>query len=188
MNQDPHLGEMVSLDPSMNSAGVALFRAGTLVASTAVRMKPRDGELPAARCVRMAIEVVSWLMTHRARPRVLAVEWPGKSWRGDARDLHGLCGVNGAVAGILQVGLAQADIALEIVSFEPAEWSHGTKKSKTVAGAKKSPRARLILRALTREGEAGVWEQVKYNDDVDAIGIGLHTLGRLEPRVYPGAV
>lgn len=189
MRNDPHTGEVIALDPSINSAGAALFRGGVLAASATIKLKADDDEPLVARCLRMAEDISEWVARCRAKPRVLVVEWPGPSWRGDVRDLYGLCGVNGAVAGILALAMAGAHHALEVVSFEPGEWSMGVPKEKTVRGAKKSPRALRIERALARHpGELEVWADVKYNDAIDAIGIGLHLLGRLHERVYPGSV
>lgn len=187
MRSDPHTGDLLAVDPSIRSTGLALFSGGVLRAATAVRFDS-DDEPSIAKCLRVAEEAAEWVARHRARPRVLVVEWPGKSWRGDARDLHGLCGVNGAIAGVLSLASAGAGYALEVVSAEPDEWAGQVPKSNRVRDAKKSPRAMRVAAALAAHpGESEVWTSVKYGDTVDAIGLGLWLLGRFEPRrVYPG--
>ncbi len=201
---DPHTGDVLALDPSVRSAGVALFRGGVLLAADTVKLESATGETPLARCLRMATEVCEWVARLPARPRILIAEWPGKSWRGDARDLHGLAGVSGAVAGVLSremVGGVAGGVAgilalanaqrgvIEVVSVDVNEWSGSASKALTVRGAKTSPRGLRVARALAAHpGEAEVWASTKYHDAVDAIGLGLWFLGRYGERVYPGTV
>ncbi len=187
MQSDPRLGDFLALDPGLRSTGVAVFRCGQLYAADAIQIDKDDDETPVARCLRMGQEIFEWLGNTGARPRILAVEWPGKSWRGDARDLHGLCGVDGVVAGSLWFAAANAGRALEVVSYEVGEWSGDIPKATTKRGAKSSPRALRVLARLKGE-ELDVWESVTVHDTIDAIGLGLHLLGRFDPvRVFPGA-
>ena len=190
--RDPALGhllalDMVALDPSVRSAGVAIFRAGVLTDATTIKMKPTEDEYPPARCLRMANDIVDWVVDRNARPRVLAVEWPGKSWRGDARDLHGLAGVAGAVAGMLSLASIANGSALSCISAEAPEWTGGLPKSTTSKGYSTSARALRICSKLTNR-EMLVWETLTSHDVIDAIGLGLWVLGRFDVKhIYPGA-
>jgi hypothetical protein len=177
-------GVLLSVDPSVRSAGVALFRGGVLAACGTVRAEARENESPAARCLRVAGLVADWAAEAGPRPRSLAVEWPGKSWRGDARDLHGLCGVVGALSGMLAVAAAASGEVLPVASYEPGEWSGGTPKAKT-GSPRKSVRAGRIEARLSTE-ERAIWDaHACTHDAVDAVGIGLFSLGRLaQRRVY----
>lgn len=200
-------GDLLALDPSIRSPGVALFSGGELRRAATLRIDadclrcglvvgPARGcqcDTPdygpvIPRCLRVAQEVLAWMLP--TVPRALAVEWP--QWyardksKGDPNDLAGLSGVAGAVAGILHVLAAQRQQGLQVVGYKPAEWLGGQlpkSKTRTAAG---NPRAERVLKRLTdleicRMTDTG-------HDTVDAVGIGLHALGRLQPlRVFPGA-
>lgn len=184
---DLKLGEMIALDPSIASSGVALFRGGALSAVDTIKRKVTKDDI-AARCLAMAEDIGDWIQRTGSRPRVLVCEWPAKSWRGDARDLHGLPGVNMGVAMLLRVVMLARQEPFTVLSYEPGEWSGGMSKTKTKKGAKFSPRA---VRALSRlnDDELEAWHTTSSHDAIDAIGIGLYALGRLEARrLFPGAV
>lgn len=216
MRADPTTGELLALDPSIRSAGVALFRGGVLVAADNVKCDVLRGdngkpieESDAARVQRMAAEIAEWVARHQAAPRVLVTEWPqiydrshmnAKQRNVDQNDQFGMAGVVGAVIGILSLVAAARDAALEVVtaaevvadleviSATPAEWMGGqVKKATTVKAAKTSARALRIQERLSGD-ELLIWEAVKSHDAIDAVGIGLWAIGRFErKRVYPGA-
>lgn len=190
---------LLAVDPSINRAGVALFRDGRLIAAGAVTDPFGSGavsDLIRARGV--ADRIRDWFTAQQCvqlTADVLAVEWPlvlaATKSKGDHNDLLGL----GAVCGALSTLVAAADT--EIRPYTPAEWIGQVKKTVRVGNKERlphvgeesrdTPRARLIRRRL--EGaELDVWGTIRYHDTVDAIGIGLHHLGRLAPRrVYAGA-
>lgn len=184
---EPSLGCLVAIDPSINSCGVAIFKAGALWRVNTIECaKTKD---IADRCYRMSQNVVRWIGECKVRPRTIAIEWPqvyavGKS-KGDNNKLLGLSGVAIGVATLLGGVLASTgDECLQVVSYKPAEWAGQLPKTKT-KNPSASPRARRIHTRLTEE-EALEW--VDDHDAIDAVGIGLHALGRMSPRrVYAGA-
>lgn len=114
-----------------------------------------------------------------ARP-VLVVEWQqvyrASRAKGDPNDLLGMGFVSGAVAGLLQPA--------ELVGYLPAEWCR-LKKSTKHREAFTSPRGLRIMSRLSPAEKALV---PRFHDSVDAVGLGLHHLGRLAPRrIFPGA-
>ncbi len=170
---------LLALDPSMNSAGVALFRDGVLRACARVKSTANSTNDPGQRWVTMAREIVHWSRGDVDRPggtpSVFVFERPQvyRAGRGgkNPNDLFGLAGVAGAVAALLA-----HDAHIEIRTYTPAEWIGQIPKTKTVAGALTSVRARRILGPLSLAEHALVPAQ---HDAVDAVGIGLHSLGRL---------
>lgn len=196
MRNDPKTGELVALDPSIRSAGIALYRAGVLTAAATIKVDADDSDI-AARCLRMSVECARWIGEQRCLPHTLVVEWP--QWydtRGGGRkkketnpnDLAGLAAVNGAVAGICALWTMTSQRPIEVVSFTPHAWAGTQPKTKTVTGAKFSPRARNVMSRLT-DAELAVWHAAgSSHDAIDAIGIGLKALGRYErQRLLPGA-
>lgn len=183
-------GELLAIDPSIRRAGVALFREGVLVAVTTVKIAGSEAPM-GQRCLNMGHEIVEWVAGLDARPRVIAVEWPqiyrATKSPGDPNDLVGLAGVAMAVAGVLSIALAARHERLDVLSYTPAEWTGQLPKSTKSDGVKFSPRAKRIASHLT-DDELQVWDTTRSHDAIDAVGIGLHALGRLEPiRVFPGA-
>ena len=75
----------------------------------------------------------------------------------------------------------------EVIAYTPHEWIGTLPKATTVKGAKTSERAKRIKSRLSGS-ELDIWAAAKYHDEIDAIGLGLKALGRLERRrVLPGA-
>lgn len=186
------VGELLALDPSIGSSGVALFRDGYLAASGVIKVKANDDNI-AARCLAMSQAVVEWVAGQRARPRIVAVEWPqiyrGEKSKGDPNDLPGLAGVAMGVAGILSLVFAARQERIDLLSYQPREWAGQLPKEKRIDGVRMSPRAKRIMSRLTdAELKLEAWTATNSHDAIDAIGIGLHALRRLEPvRVFPGA-
>ena len=162
---------LLAIDPSLTSTGVAVFVDGRLFHTKAVRIKAGKEEDIVARAYRVAEEVCD-----RCDPDEVVVERPEKSWRGVGTDLYGNCWVGGIIVGML----SHSD--LQVRSYRTSEWSGQVPKDTTVKGAKTSPRARWIERCLEGD-ELRVWAQAKYNDEVDAVGIGLFYLGRLRKEL-----
>ena len=91
-------------------------------------------------------------------------------------DLIGMIGVG--------MGIGYCFPSAELHSYRPAEWTGQIPKT-TGKNALKSPRAQRILSRLDEIERSLVPNQ---HDAIDAIGIGLHHLGRLKPvRVFAGA-
>jgi hypothetical protein len=189
-------GELLALDPSINSSGVALFRDGALVACGRIT-DPHPSDGIGARALAMAELVRDWFSDENdlgANWRVfnpsrvtLVVEWQqvyraGRS-KGDPNDLLGMGFVSGAVAGLLQPAA--------VLAYKPDEWCKlpkyldRTTKRIRHRDAFVTPRG---LRIMSRLSDAERELVPQYHDAVDAAGLGLHALGRLEPRrVFHGA-
>lgn len=181
------MSTLLVIDPSIKSAGVAVFQGGDLVAATTIKAARGDAKRQAVeRCLRISIAVTNWI-TGTYRPDEFATEWPkfyraGKVEGDPSVALPGLSGVGVGVAAILETGpaLRPLDGALECFSYIPSDWCQGT--SKTTKGGIKayeaSSRGYRILKRLSA-AERTVWDaQVNTHDAGDAVGIGLHHLGR----------
>lgn len=188
---DLSIGEFLAVDPSIRSAGVAVFRGGCLAGAGTVKLDQGDIDDPAQRCLCMAQAIVRWAISHEVSPRALVLEWPqvyraAKS-KGDPNDLIGLSGVGMAVAGILSMGMLQREQVLEVVAFTPAEWCGQLPKTTRKSGFATSPKTLRIRSRLTPD-ELEAIAGIASHDAMDAIGLGLHALDRMVPRrVFPGA-
>ena len=178
----PYCGDLLAVDPSLRSSGVAIFRGGALTSSARVTV-PKTEAVPAARALRMAQEIAAWA-SERGEARTLACEWPQiyprthmrKEQRGaDPNDLIGLAGVAGALAGLLAAHAGQRDAALRVLAYRPAEWIGQIPKA-TRGNPWNSLRGQRIRAALTSDEADAV---PPSHDVIDAVGIGLHALGRL---------
>lgn len=202
---------LISIDPGMNSPGVALFFNNTVVAAGRVSIPEHFAQCePGTRWYAVAHKIVDWIAahTHAHTERVtLAFEKPqwyqrSKS-KGNPNDLVGCAGVAANACGLLRPD--------EIVSPEPAVWigqlpkicpvckgkksepvsmlqsmmNNTRKKPKRVkkvcvecrGSAWETPRGRRIRSRLTPAELALIPDQ---NDAIDAVGIGLFALCRLE--------
>lgn len=173
---------LLALDPSITRIGLAYFEDGELVAAKAIKIESSKGQDISDRALDAAREAAAWARAQGHCPIDLACEWPQVYTRdkskGDPKALVPLAGVCVGVAALLSA---------QVSSYLPGEWAGRAPKDETVRGCKKSPRAIKILSRLVG-GERLVWDAVKYHDAIDAIGIGLHHLGRLERRrVFGGA-
>jgi hypothetical protein len=185
------MSTLVTLDPSIRSAGVAVFQDGDLVAAkTFKEPRGRAGKFPeVGRCLDMAESVACWLLG-RYRPYEYVTEWPqiyapGKG-KGNPSGLVGLAGVGTALAALLAYmpGLAPLEGSLQAWCYTPNQWCQGTSKPER-GGFKTYLTSTRGVRILSRlsASERAVWDaQVKTHDAGDAVGIGLNHLGRLKPR------
>lgn len=181
---------MLTLDPSIRSTGAALFIGPRLVAAARLIVEPEPGESRGMRAKRMQQEIIAWVVESGLRPTTLVYEWPqiyavGKG-KGDPNDVLGLLAVGAEVSGALGYLLAHTatNATLSVYTPLPSEWTCGTKKA-TKGDPWASTRGFRVKSRLT-EIEASLIP--KSHDVIDAVGIGLHQLGRFEPvRVFPGA-
>lgn len=184
--------DLLALDPSTTRCGLALFREGMLIASGCVTGGYVRSDI-LARVVHISEACAAWALGQACRPCELIVEWPkiytrNKS-KGDPNDCVPLAGVAGCLAGMLMQtpALTPLDCEMSCTSYLPSEWIGQVPKVETVKGCKDSARAKKIIARLNH-AERMVWDTVKYHDAIDAIGIGLHHLGRLDrKRIFPGA-
>lgn len=171
--------DLLAVDPSLTSTGVALFRKGELRAARRIK-RERDGTRPGERAHAMAFDVWEWLCTVKADPRCFVYEFPqiytiDKS-DGDPNDLTPLAAIGGALGGMLGLVNMARNAALDIVTPKPAEWAGQLPKTKT-GDPWASPRGHRIKRALSVEELRRFQAQ---HDVLDAIGLGLWALGRFD--------
>jgi hypothetical protein len=180
-------GDLLSLDPSIRSCGVALFRRGILVAAKRLT-RATSAACTGERAAAMALDVLAWLVDVRADPSCIAHEWPqiyrATKSKGDPNDLIAMAGVATGVATGLRVAAAARNRCVEIVSYEPDEWC-GQLPKVTKGDPWASPRGQRIASRLQPEERLHVPAQ---HDVLDGVGIGLKALERFERvRCFPGA-
>lgn len=175
------MADLLSLDPSINSSGVALFRDGRLTAAAQVPARVIAGMAQGARALAMADTIVGWVIGTKAKITTVAHEWPqiytGSKSKADPNKLVGMAVVDGAVDCMLAHIAAQRGEQFEIHTFLPAEWAGQLPKDTHKGAYWKSPRGARIWSRLD-DDERAIAADVNH-DAADAIGIGLHALGRL---------
>lgn len=178
---------LVALDPGLRECGVAIFdlASGELLAAGMPENPERKARGLAA-WARMAAAVVGYVSACLEPLRAagalgqvgVASECPqvytaGKS-KGDPNDLIELAGVVGRVAGGLRAASER--------SYLPREWKGTLDGDVMVERIKARVDERLVERARVQLPRA----QDKHHNVWDAIGVGLHVVGRLAPRkVFP---
>lgn len=174
---------LLSFDPGLNDPAIALFKDKTLIWASRVHTDPVWAGLNMGERIRqVALACATEAVKMAAELDVTAIcsEWPqaysaGKS-KTSPNTLMPMCGIVGALAGYL---------AVPLTTYLPREWLSGQCPKKTAGNAWKNPRGRRVKDCLT---QAEVNVVVLSHDAVDAIGIGLHHLGRFTVRrVFPGA-
>lgn len=181
-------GYFVSVDPGTRYPAAALWYRGELVVASRVPV-PKLAQLDRVeRCRRIAPLIVSWILDRLAEHAVasslpvgaiaaLAVEFQeiyrdgprGAKQDADPNDLLLLACLAGAVA---------VELGVETISPLPKEWSMIPKREREHKDPWTSPRGR-VLRSRLRAGE---FERIQpTHDAVDAVGIGMKILCRLEP-------
>lgn len=158
---------LVSVDPSIRSTGLALWIDGALTRVERWRTVGGDAVTPAER----ARLVARWMERDLAEIWDLAIELPqvyapGRGG-GPARDL---------ISVALVVGACAAVCPGEVATYEPRSWIGALPKA-TSGDPRESPRGARIWSRLS-EAEREVAVELLQHDVWDAIGIGLHHLGR----------
>ena len=164
---------VVAVDPGLNRSGVAVFSGGRLVEVTTVS-RTSGPSLPLPERVRVMADAITEFVYPIGSRVSLAIEFPqiyqrgaGKS-KGNPNSLTPLA----ALAGLLMASFASTAFYL------PSEWKGQLTKQASHARIKERLTASETGRVPPRLAHDG-W---------DAIGIGLHYLGRFERRrVFPGA-
>ncbi len=163
---------LLSLDPGIRGCGAALFEDGRLVACDYVKNPVKKGDDFEA-ILAMARQVHDWvLVNHGNGPFDLVAEWPriytvSKS-KGDNNDLLPLVGV----------GCAVATFATSATRVFPHEWKH--QLSKEVCHQR--IRNRLTLPEMIVLEDALARAKSLAHNTLDAVGIGLHHVGRFAPK------
>lgn len=172
--------DVVALDPSVRSPGVALFRDGVLTFAGRVKLAALNAALDpdvsaGARWRAVSSEIQWWVAARDViAPMLVVYERPqiyrASKSKGDPNDLIGLAAVGAGVV-MLYPGA-------RVLTPTPAEWCGQLPKA-TRGRASASPRARRILSRLTSIELPRAPDQ---HDALDAVGLGLWALGRLEIR------
>lgn len=171
---------LFALDPSVRSAGCAGFVNGELRAAwrhLPIRVELENGDDPVAVGRRWTI-IARQIASEAARCGFdggLVWERPqvyrASKSKGDPNDLIGLAAIGNGVA-------AAGTWHYGVLAPTPAQWCGQVKKA-TKGSAWKSPRGMRIKSRLTAAELALVPDQ---HDVVDAVGLGLWALERLEVR------
>lgn len=172
------MSTLVAIDPSLTRLGFAVFERGELVRTGVVRGKTKASEDIVHRVAEMAHRTL-YEVGANLSVQDMVFEWPqlygtGKSV-GSPNKIMPLAAVCSAIGAIVSLR------GTRLHSYLPSEWAGQVPKCTTVAGCKYSPRALRILSRLSVE-EQSVWNDAKYDDEIDAIGIGLKFLGRYERK------
>lgn len=194
---DRHHGDLLAIDPSLNSPGMSLFRHGVLAACGRIRIHKDFAALGiGARCLRVAQEIAVWYSEQEeiGTLRTIVFEWPqiyidAKS-KGDQNNLLGLVGVGQSLAAMFTIGNVHASQRPpEVVTPTPADWTGQLPKTvngKLPKSAWESPRGARV-RSKLQPGELRLVPD--QHDAVDSLGLGLWSLGRYTlHRVFSGAV
>lgn len=176
---------LLSIDPGLRKCGAALWHDSELVEARLLvgEHEGREVDVTVAVMVDAAIawciDVYDVASIGSLKPWLhLAVEYPrtygGRSSRGDANDLIGVALVAGAILGRLG---CPAQLLL------PEEWKGRIHKPESKAeyerdGYVVEARARAKLSAAELERVEWGKDWKKRMDVSDAVGIGLHVLGR----------
>ena len=166
---------LVTIDPGIRHVGVALFAGELLIRAALVRSPCTRGN-GAAECLAVAWEVAAWVSRAEAGVDHVGVEWPRiytvEKSKGDPNDLLALVGVGTAIGALLAVDHELLPDA--VTSVHPDEWK---------GQVPKATMTRRILDRLSPAERALIEDAGTLTHNVvDAVGIGLHTLGRLERR------
>lgn len=173
------MDDLLAIDPSIISPGVALFRDRVLVAAD--RLIVRSTGNLAYRSLTCADRIAEWINARSDGPDAIAYEWPqiyARDTPSTANSIVTMASVALAVTAACALGARARGIEIDVGCYRPAEIWGQLPKCKA-GSALKSPRAKRILSRLSVDEQAAVPDQ---HDAVDAVGIGLHHLGRLGLR------
>lgn len=177
----------LALDPSVSSPGLAVFNDGALLRAGRIRPAVFPDISEGARwqlvSEHLAVAAQTWAGVSLRAFSLVVYERPqiyrATKSKGDPNDLVALAAIGAAVTATV----VAAGSRPRIETPTPAEWTGQIPKTTRGKGAAKtSPRALRILSRLSPEEVALVPAQ---HDAIDAVGLGLHALGRLGiRRVY----
>lgn len=176
---------VLAVDPGLRASGCAAYRDSLLVAAAYVKNPIGRGDDTAA-CAAMADAIWRWACETFSEPCPYREEWAGQlavermcvrgpaRAKGDPNDLITLS----VIAGMLRPSHL----------YRPEEWK-GQMPTGGKAGVQVDVLGARVLSRLSPEEKTRIPDAgAKTHNVIDAIGIGLHHLGRLAPRrVFPGA-
>lgn len=169
---------ILAIDPSIRSLGVAFFYQRRLVVAGTVRCKAEKGVSNGRRAVDMASAVIVWLdelgVDFSANPPELVYEWPqiyaARKSKGNPNGLIKTVSPALVLSGMLATS--------KITTPTPAEWAGQTKKT-TAGDPWASQRGNMVARRLHEAERLLVPDS---HDAIDAVGLGLWACGRFERR------
>lgn len=168
------LGILLAIDPSIRSVGAALFRNGDLIAAARLTIKPNLTKSMGERVQDARRAIIQWVVEMVANyPDTIAFEWPqiyAKDTPAVANAVVSMAAVGSAVAGKISHA-----VGVRVLTWVPRDIWGQLPKCKT-GSALNSPRGQRIWSRLSEAERAVVVDQ---HDSLDAVGIGLHSLGRL---------
>lgn len=174
------LNVLVSVDPGIRGCGVAVFNDGRLYRAAYIKNPSLSKGNRAMEARNMADEVCSWV--DLGHVGTLALEWPriyasrirAGQTKEDPNDLLALAAVGSAINTFFCTG--------RTYSYTPSEWKAQMEKDVCEAYV----RRRLAPSELAAAEVGAKAAKSKAHNMWDAIGIGLHHLGRMKPkRVIP---
>ncbi len=173
---------VLALDPSVRSPGVAVFERGRLTYADRVKV-PLSGWSSDGERWQMVADAIVSMCRGLPQANIIVYEKPqiytAVKSKGDPNDLIPLAAIGAIFAcRMLQVDPPCIGGPARILTPTPAEWIGQCPKA-TKGSAFESPRAKRILSRLDAEEMALVPDQ---HDAIDAIGLGLFCLGRLKPK------
>lgn len=179
------MSDLLAVDPGLESPGAALYRAGRLLAAADIIVPSLGpGVSHGQRALAAADAIVGWALRLGATVSIVAHEWPqiyaASKSKANPNSLIGMAAVDGAVDCAFAIFAAQRVEQLEVRTFLPAEWAGQLPKDTRKGMYWKSARGLRIKSRLVDE-EWLIARGVNH-DAADAIGIGLHALGRLGVR------
>jgi hypothetical protein len=176
-------GRFISVDPGTDHPAVAIWDRGQLVHASRVKIPTAKWrKLEAGERVRLIAEAIrEYSLPYLGGERPLAIvgEWPqiyrASKSKGDPNGLLPLAAITAGVA---------VRFGVPAITPLPAEWIGSISKDEDNPDCWASARGALVKRRLSVLELSAV---VPSHDAVDAAGIGLWVLARLE-RVYVGSV
>lgn len=163
---------MICIDPGLRGVGMAVFRGKELWVAQYVK-NPAPGRGYAAHRA-LAKGFRTYCVTSFDGPLIIEHPrvYPGMP-KTDLNDLLDVVGVGSAIASIL--------VLEDVQTVFPSEWKGNLKKQAMLER----------IRSKLSPDELGRCEFTNKSDNedlLDAVGIGLWKLGRLNRTTYPGAV
>lgn len=201
LNGNRVIPDLFTLDSGTRSPGIAAFAGKELLEADRLDVTEYANLPEAARWLKIGRLLAGFVTNRAPRDYVIHVVFERPQWyarsksKGDPNKLAGLTGVAGVFIGVLS-----SFYELSVASYTPAEWiGQLSKECPACEGAKgrgrgkarircttcngsdwNTPRGRYIAKRLTGNELARVPDQ---NDAIDAAGIGLKAVGRLEPHI-----
>ena len=177
---------LIAIDPSTTCTGLAVFRNRVLVETWATKL-PKDAPDDPAEAARAMVWMVASALGSPRDVSHVVIEWP-EVYRGSSVDANDLF-----VVAAVGLGIATHCMESTLTKYKPKEWTGQIPKTTDGKLRKRdlftNARAKRVIARLD-EAELRVFHQIETYDELDAVGIGLHAIGRgiiQRHRVYPGA-